>query len=272
MTMADVGFIMKLTIDDARNGHITEDLLLQPNQDDYRKMLINLTNGIPSYILSNGKAELRQSAIYVLRHKLKGNAGFIHVSEWREGSDNDELEALAVSVKKEFRRSGCAKLMVNYLINEAPETSRIYARCLIKSTAMCNLLLSIGFSVLSESQFGTKTFWFKNTDKHSQTISNIETTKAPEMNSDFLESAFNRISPDTIYTIGQCMYWPAHIMMISGVTGMIIRNVAHTPLETLGFPTFWIPESFAGAFLTAMLYFFGFGICWFIKGIDRKLR
>ena len=179
---------------------------------------------------------------------------------------------LGVSVKKEYRGLGHGKRIIDWFINDTPRTATLYARCLAESQIMCCLLLNKGFSVLSESQSGTKTLELKSSNKPSYSNSNTKITKESEMNSDLPGSASNLFSPEKLYFIGQFMYWLAHVMTIFGVIGMAVRKVAHTSLETLQFPTFWVPESFAGALFTAMLYLFGFGLCWFIKGIERDLR
>lgn len=273
MTITDVDFIMELTIDDAKNGHLNKEVLYPSNIANHRQMLINLINGIGSVILTGtGKREQRNAAVYVCKHATYGNIGFIHIIERYEGSGDDEIEALSVSIKKEYRGLGYGRKIIEWFINETPRTANLYARCLVNSEIMCNLLLNKGFSVLSESQSGTKTFELKNSNKPSYFTNNAEITRVPEMNSDLPGSTSNRFSPDKLYFIGQCMYFIAYMMTIFGVIGMVIRKFVHSSLDTLPFPTFWVPESFAGAFLTAMLYLFGFGLCWYIKGIERDLR
>lgn len=93
------------------------------------------------------------------------------------------------------------------------------------------------------------------------------------MKSDFVGAILDSVSTDRIYFLGECLYYLAYAMTVAGFVSFIIRDIAHQNIDTFfPFPTFWIPESLGGCVITFLLFVIGFGLCFFVKDLDRGQR
>lgn len=155
-TECDLDFIMTEVIEGAKDGHYAFTLLDPMQAQGFRDQLINAIHfSEMERVMDDRRLERIKAQLYIYGSKNDDPVGYLLVAEKAPGSLAHEVELYQVGVRKERRRQGHGRRVVQLFIALIPPSVKLYARCLPASQSMFHLLQGIGFSHCNTTLLGT---------------------------------------------------------------------------------------------------------------------
>lgn len=155
-TQRDLDFIMTEVIDGAKRGHFASSLLDPTQAQGFRDQLKNVIEFSAMVRGTERGVEQIQAKLWVYGTRNDDQVGYLLVAEKIPGSFSQELELYQVGVRKERRREGHGRRIVQLFVGFTPPSLRLYARCFHPSQTMLLLLQEIGFTQVNTMPFGTR--------------------------------------------------------------------------------------------------------------------
>lgn len=156
-TECDLDFIMTEVIDGAKHGYYAFSLLDPMQAQGFRDQLWNTIHFLAmERETDDRRAERIKAQLYIYGSKNDDPVGYLLVAEKAPGSLAHEVELYQVGVRKDRRRQGHGRRVVQLFIALIPPSVKLYARCSSPSQAMFLLLQEIGFSHFNTMPRGTR--------------------------------------------------------------------------------------------------------------------
>lgn len=141
----DSEFICDLILSEAKAGHFVKELL-DPVQSTFLSVDTNR-------IIQENKRSNGESARALIWEENRIPIGFMILSSVQEGQGT-ELWMMAMS--KEHRSMGKGKKFIDEVLSYFPSTQAIGARCFAASDAMCHILTTRNFKLITTDEYGTR--------------------------------------------------------------------------------------------------------------------
>lgn len=140
---SDIDWIEKLLIEGTRLKHFSPTVGSQAHS-----MLVEAITKkrVEFLMLRNGKKEQYFRGIKIYVAELNGTPASFQIC----AEDKDAMELHLAGTKKEYRRQGCFRQLVEHALVEHKNTQTIYARCYKKSTWALDGLKKCNFVITRE--------------------------------------------------------------------------------------------------------------------------
>ncbi|AHK22120.1 hypothetical protein BF17_00195 (plasmid) [Yersinia similis] len=153
-TVDDLAFIMEEISNGVLDGHFSEAYKFPEHLQRLCISMQKVINQSEMRIQKAGRqVELVSAELFIYDNEDGIPVGFILLAQ--EFSGSPDVELYIVGVKKDFRRKGYGRLMLNDVyLNVLPNTI-LFARCFRASKGMVSLLQSTQFTIVSKTRKGT---------------------------------------------------------------------------------------------------------------------
>lgn len=152
----DLDFIIDLIEMDSNDQHYHAIYCKKSHLKEFKCALRDVIEIGSMARMGNNGVEAIGSFLHVIYLESGERVGFTLLSEKNAGSTSTELELYMISIAPNHRHKGCGKLIVDYILEDLPHGTYLYARCYPASVHMYNLLLNRGFKQIGVTASGTR--------------------------------------------------------------------------------------------------------------------
>ncbi|MBV8246916.1 MAG: hypothetical protein JO200_00555 [Comamonas sp.] len=147
---------MEEVIDGTKQGHYAESLLDPVQTRGFREQLVNVIRHAAMLRRTERGPEQIRAWLWVYGRNGDDQVGYLLLSEKLPGSIATDIELYKVGVRKERRKDGHGRRIVQLFVTFSSPTVNLYARCFPPSETMFKMLKEVGFSHINTMRFGTR--------------------------------------------------------------------------------------------------------------------